>query len=118
VPPGRVCVRTVSGAPVASRANEWRSVHLTTIEYGGHTWRVELKVVHAGERGWMRFSFVRPEPDGGEVRLVMSVDPTTFSNDPDQGTRLTEDWLRERLAQALEGSLALGAGRSADQPST
>jgi hypothetical protein len=93
-------------------------VLLTTIEHGGDTWRVEMKVVHADERGWIRFSFVRPEPDGDEARLVVSVDPTTFSDDPDQGTRLTEDWLRERLAQALEGSLAPGAPRSADQPST
>jgi hypothetical protein len=75
---------------------------LTTLDHGGWSWTVELKVIpREDDPGLLEFSFSRPAPDGTQARLTWIVSGSSLEALSRDGVEVSEDLLRHQLSLAL-----------------
>lgn len=91
--------------PLEHRRCEWRSMFLTMLDHGGHTWMVELRAMPDTDGlGSLELSFTRSGVAGDELRLTWRVASQALQSLSEKGVDVSEELLRRQTRPGACGS--------------
>lgn len=83
---------------------------LRTLDYEGHTWAAELRVIPSAEGArLLEFSFSRAVSGGNQFRVTWRVRGDSLEALSEQGVDVSEDLLRRQLVLALAEARSVSA---------